>query len=118
MANPFVHIELGTTDIGRAKEFYGQLFSWELADVAMPNGSYTMIKVGEGTGGGMMQVPGAPSAWLAYVLVDDIQAATKKATSLGATLCKEVTEVKDTGWFSIVTDPTGATLGMWQPKVG
>jgi len=34
--------------------------------------NYTMIDVGEGTGGGMMKHPmaGAPSAWLAYVSVD------------------------------------------------
>ena len=40
--------------------------------------TYTMINVGEGTGGGMMTHPvaGAPSAWLPYVLVDDIAAAT------------------------------------------
>jgi hypothetical protein len=36
-----------------------------------PAGAYTMIKVGKGTGGGMVQysVPGAPSAWLAYAEV-------------------------------------------------
>jgi len=47
-----------------------------------------MIDVGEGTGGGMIKqlMPNAPSAWLAYVLVDDIQAATEKAKSLGAML--------------------------------
>jgi predicted enzyme related to lactoylglutathione lyase len=47
--------------------------------------SYTMINVGEGTGGGMMKhpVPGAPSAWLAYALVDDVTAATAKAPRPG-----------------------------------
>ena len=76
MANPFVHVELNTTDLDKAKGFYGQLFAWELEDVPMGGESYTLIKVGQGTGGGMMKhpVPGAPSAWLAYVLVDDIQA--------------------------------------------
>ena len=84
----------------------------------MPSGTYTMIHVGEGTGGGIMQhpVPGAPSAWLAYVLVDDIEAATKKAKSLGATVMKDVTEVMGMGWLSIIVDPTGAVLGLWEPK--
>jgi len=76
MANPFVHVELNTTDVAAAKNFYGKLFDWTLEDVPMPSGSYTMIKVGTGTGGGMMKhpVPGAPSAWLAYVEVADIAA--------------------------------------------
>ena len=119
MANPFVHIELGTNDVGKAKAFYGQLFGWDMEDLPMPEGAYTMIKVGEGTGGGMMKNPTAdmPSAWLPYVQVDDIEAATRKATSLGATVCLGVTQVMEMGWLSIITDPTGARLGMWQPKM-
>jgi predicted enzyme related to lactoylglutathione lyase len=84
----------------------------------MPNGSYTMIKVGEGTGGGIMKhpVPGAPSAWLAYVLVDDVAASTKKAKSLGATVMKDATEIMGVGTFSVLIDPTGAAIALWKPK--
>jgi predicted enzyme related to lactoylglutathione lyase len=119
MANPFVHVELNSTDVAKSKAFYGKLFDWRLEDI--PNdaagGTYTMISVGDGTGGGMMKSPpGAPSMWLAYVLVDDIEAATKKAKSLGAKVMKDVTEVMDMGWLSIITDPTGAMLGLWKPK--
>jgi predicted enzyme related to lactoylglutathione lyase len=118
MANPFVHVELNTTDVSKAKAFYGSLFNWTLEDVAMPGGSYTMIKVGEGTGGGIMKhpVPGAPSAWLAYVSVDDVAASTKKAKSLGATVMKDVTEIMGVGSFSVLIDPTGAALALFQPK--
>ena len=99
MANPFVHVELNTNDLAKAKDFYGKLFDWTFEDVPMDAGTYTMIKVGDGTGGGMMPnpVPNAPSWWLAYVLVDDVAAATKKAKSLGATVMKDVTEVKGMG---------------------
>jgi uncharacterized protein len=118
MANPFVHIELNTTDPAEAKNFYGHLFDWKLEDVQMGPDTYTMIKVGEGTGGGLMKhpKPGAPSAWLAYVLVDDVAAATKKAQSLGATVAMDVTEVPGAGWFSVIIDPTGAALGLWKAK--
>ncbi|HTT36515.1 MAG TPA: VOC family protein [Burkholderiales bacterium] len=118
MANPFVHVELNTTDLTNAKAFYSKLFDWKLEDVPMRGGSYTLIQVGEGTGGGMMKhpVPGAPSSWLAYVQVSDIAAATQKAKSLGATVMKDVTEVMDAGWLSIIIDPTGAALGLWKPK--
>jgi len=118
MANPFVHVELNTSDLAKAKGFYGKLFDWKLEDMPMPSGTYTMISVGDGTGGGMMKhpMPGAPSMWLAYVLVDDIEASTKKAKSLGATIMKDVTEVMDMGWLSIIVDPTGAMLGLWKAK--
>ena len=94
MANPFVHVELMSTDLGKAKEFYQSLFDWKLEDV-----------------------PGMASSWTAYVLVDDLAASTEKARALGATLCKGITEVPGMGFFSIMVDPTGATLAMWQPKM-
>lgn len=117
MANPFVHVELSTTDIAKAKDFYGKLFTWKLEDMQMgPGMTYTTIAPGEGTGGGMMKqmIPNAPSAWLPYVIVDDVKASTEKAKSLGATVMKDRTEVPGMGWFSIIVDPTGATLGLWQ----
>jgi len=119
MANPFVHLELSSTDVGKSKTFYTKLFDWKLEDADMGGGMvYTMIKAGEGPGGGMMNqlIPGAPSAWLAYTQVDDVKAATQKAQSLGANVMKDVTEVPGMGWFSIITDPTGAALGLWQNK--
>lgn len=118
MPNPFVHVELNTTDVNKAKTFYGKLFNWKLEDVPMPGMDYTLIQVGSGTGGGIMKhpVPGAPSAWLAYVEVDDIHASTNKAKSLGANVMKDVTEVMGMGWLSIIIDPTGAALGLWKSK--
>jgi len=118
MGNAFVHVELQTQDPTKAKKFYKELFAWKLEDI--PDMDYTMIKVGEGTGGGIMKnlVPNAPSHWLAYVVVDDVAASTKKAQLLGAKVFKEVTEVPGAGWFSVIADPTGATLGLWQPRAG
>jgi predicted enzyme related to lactoylglutathione lyase len=58
MGNPFVHVELNTTDVDLAKNFYSQLFDWELEDMAMgPSDTYTIIKVGDGTGGGLLKNP-------------------------------------------------------------
>jgi predicted enzyme related to lactoylglutathione lyase len=121
MPNPFVHVELNTTNIDMAKNFYGKLFGWKLEDMPMGPMTYTMIQVGKdsgGVGGGMMKQmhPGAPTIWLSYVLVDDIREATKKAKSLGATIAQDVTDVADMGTMSIIVDPTGGHLGLWQPK--
>jgi uncharacterized protein len=106
-----------TPDTKKAKDFYSQLFQWQLEDLpnpAVPDGTYTLIKVGKGTGGGTMkQIPGGPSGWLAYVQVDDIHAATRKAKSLGAEIMKDVTEVMGMGSLSFIRDPTGAVLALW-----
>lgn len=119
MANPFVHVELNTTDHMAAKAFYAKLFQWDFKDMDMgAHGTYTLIGVGAGTGGGMMQhpVPGAPSMWLAYVEVDDLAAATAKARELGASIVQDNVPVQEMGAFSLIVDPTGAMLGLWQTK--
>jgi predicted enzyme related to lactoylglutathione lyase len=120
MANSFMHVELQTKDVDRAKKFYQSIFDWRFEDMPMGNGmSYTGIHVGEGTGGGMWTNPAAPngpSHWLAYVNVDNIDATIEKVKSSGGAIVQPKTEVPDMGWYSVITDPTGAMLGLWQNK--
>ncbi len=116
MSNPFCHMELNTTDPAKAKEFYGQLFDWELQDMPMGEDTYTMINVGEGTGGGMMKnpVPNVPSHWLSYIHVDDLVACLEKVKSLGGNVLHDKHEIPEYGCFGVVQDPTGAVFAMWQ----
>jgi predicted enzyme related to lactoylglutathione lyase len=118
MANPFVHVELQTHDVAKAKQFYTGLFGWKLSEVPMPGGegTYTLIDVGAGTGGGMFQNPdpNVPPHWLAYVGVDDVAASTKRARELGATVVMDVMQVGEFGTMSVLRDPTGAHLALWQ----
>jgi predicted enzyme related to lactoylglutathione lyase len=64
----------------------------------------------------MFKMPDVAPFWLAYVLVADVETATKKAESLGAKVHKGKTEIPNMGWFSIVGDPTGAVFALWQTK--
>lgn len=120
MPNPFVHVELQTRDLAQAKDFYSRLFDWKLEDMpaTSEDTGYTLINVGEGTGGGMFTNPHpeVPSHWLAYVAVDDIAASTAKARELGAEVLQDVMAIGDYGWISVIRDPTGAVLGMWKPS--
>ena len=115
MANPFVHLELCTPDAGKAKEFYTKLFGWEFADNDMGNMIYSTFKPSSGPGGGVFTMPGMPTAWLAYVGVEDIHAATAKAQELGAKICNGPMEIPHVGWTTMLQDPTGATIALFQP---
>jgi predicted enzyme related to lactoylglutathione lyase len=120
MSNTIAHSELATTDLDGAKKFYGALFDWKLEDFPMPdgNGTYTFIRVdGEGAGGMLQQpMPGAPSAWVPYVNIDEIAAASKKAQSLGARVLKDVQEIPGMGAFCVLADPSGAVFGLWESR--
>jgi hypothetical protein len=113
-----VHVELHTRDPERAEKFYKELFDWKFENA--PDMDYTIIKVGEGTGGGIMKSPMPAEAhpqWVPYVLVDDVSASTEKAKSLGATLLLDIMEVPGMGRFSMFLDPTGAAVALWEPKM-
>ena len=119
MSNPFVHLELSTTDTAKAKAFYSGLFGWDFTDTDMGGGMiYSTFKPSSGPGGGLFSAPGMPTHWLAYVGVDDIHAATEKAKSLGATILRGPMDIPNVGSFSILTDPTGAAIALFQPKPG
>jgi predicted enzyme related to lactoylglutathione lyase len=116
MPNPFIHVELQTHDLANAKAFYAALFKWRLDD--LPGMGYTMIEVGEGVGGGMMQAksPVAPSQWIPFIAVDDVRATTDRVIALGGRILKGPSEVPGYGWYSVMTDPAGATFGIWKPE--
>jgi predicted enzyme related to lactoylglutathione lyase len=114
MPNAFCHIELSTDDVPKAKKFYKGLFKWKLRPFP---GGYTMIDVGKGTGGGMMQkqMPEQPTAWMPYVEVDDVKKTIAKAKKLGADVKVEYMEIPNgMGAFGVFVDPSGAAIGVWE----
>lgn len=117
MSNPFVHLELSTPDAAKAKAFYSELFGWTFTDNDMgPAGVYSTFKPDSGPGGGLFSAPGMPTHWLAYVGVEDIKASTEKAVSLGAKVQMGPHEIPNIGWITILIDPTGAAIALFQAK--
>lgn len=117
----FCWIELATTDGPAAKEFYTGLFGWEAQDNLIgPNMIYTMLKLnGKDVGalyekGEMMQ--DVPTVWASYISVTNADETVARAKSLGATIIKDAFDVTDVGRMAVITDPTGATFCLWQPK--
>lgn len=118
MANSFCHVELASDDPVKAKEFYSKLLDWKFEDYPMEEGNYVMIDPGKDPKGGIFQnpVPGVPSHWLVYIDVEDIEAANTKVVELGGTVVKEITPVEQMGKFSVIQDPTGAVIALWQAE--
>jgi len=116
MGNPFCFIELNSDEPVKSREFFNELLDWEFEDIPHAGDIYTIIKTGKEPDGGLFKnpVPEAPSHFLVYISVDDVEAVTKKAQEIGATVHKEPTEVSGMGKFCVIEDPTGAAFALWE----
>jgi predicted enzyme related to lactoylglutathione lyase len=107
-ATTFVWDELRTADPDAARAFYKGLFGWG----ATRSGDF-FVK-------GSRAVAGAKQAaasttrpfWLAYVLVDDVEAASARAARLGAKTLDAPQDFPGGGRFAVHEDPGGATFGV------
>jgi predicted enzyme related to lactoylglutathione lyase len=109
--------ELMTRDTEAAGKFYSELIGWKPADSGMPGMQYTLFKVGDKDAGGMMAMPAeipkeVPSHWMAYITVDDVDAAAKKVSELGGTVMHGPEDVPNVGRFCVIQDPTGAVVSL------
>lgn len=114
MGNPFVHVDLSTSDLAAAKKFYQTIFDWAFMD--MPEMGWSGVAVGDGTGGGMgtKQSPDEPTVWTPYVGVDDIHDTLNKVEKAGGKVIVPYTEIGEMGALAVFVDPQGATLGLWK----
>jgi uncharacterized protein len=108
--------ELGTTDAEAAKKFYTELLGWTLKAGQVEAMVYNEIVVNGQAVGGIYQMGpefgGAPSHWMPYVAVDDVDASVKRAEELGGKVCVPPSDIPNVGRFSVITDPTGATISL------
>ena len=112
----FSWTELMTTDPKAAKEFYGDLFGWEMEEYPMEGMNYTVVKAGGQEVGGIMAIPpesqGAPSAWGTYVTVTNVDDTVETAKTLGANILMPPRDIPDVGRFAVIQDPQGAIISV------
>lgn len=116
----FCWYELGTTDTAAAKNFYGALFGWTSTDIPMGEmGTYTLFQKDGQDIAGLFKLEGpmfegVPPNWMAYVAVENILADTSHAKELGGKVVTDVMDVPNVGKMSVVSDPQGAILSLFQ----
>ncbi|HUC38453.1 MAG TPA: VOC family protein [Acidimicrobiales bacterium] len=111
-------VDHAAKDIAASNSFYSALFGWEAEDQGEEMGHYTIMRKGGKSVAGNMaaMAEGQPSAWVTYVCVDDADKTTELAKKAGATVFVEPMDVSDIGRMAVFADPTGAAIGIWQPK--
>ena len=117
----FCWIELMAADAAVSRSFYTQLFAWDVREVSMGEmGTYFIFQKDGADTAAMFQrtadMAAIPPFWMSYVRVDDTDAATETAKSLGATVHNGPFDVPGQGRMTIFADPQGAAFAIWQPK--
>jgi predicted enzyme related to lactoylglutathione lyase len=110
--------DLWTSDVEGSRKFYGELFGWEAQEPSAEFGGYFMFtREGVPIAGGMgdMGDMAADNTWKIYLSTDDIAKTLEAAEASGAENISPAMPVADLGIQAILTDPTGAHLGTWQP---
>jgi predicted enzyme related to lactoylglutathione lyase len=116
----FIWNELMTSDVEKAKAFYGAALGWDFETVESPVGPYTLARRPghDQPVAGLMpwpkDTPGSDD-WFAYVGVDDVEAAVAKVRAANGIVHRDVFDVEGVGRFAIVADPNGGVVGLMQP---
>jgi len=109
MTQGFVWFHNGSEKPGDCQQFYQSLLGWKPA--AGPPGM-TMFGGDKGPFAAIGAAQGVVG-WIPYAEVEDVDAATTKAAELGATVLEDKRR-GPAGQYTIVRDPGGATLALWQ----
>ena len=109
--------ELVTSDPAAALSFYKDIFGWTHEEMSMgPMGTYNVLKRGDKQAAGIMKqpMPEAPTAWVHYVAVDDVDKSAKRAEALKGKILAPPTDIPNIGRFAIAQDPTGAVIALFK----
>jgi predicted enzyme related to lactoylglutathione lyase len=117
MGKAVVHFEVMGKDGDKLRQFYSELFGWEIdADNPM---NYGIVQRdgntnadGVGIGGGVGQHPQGETNVTFYIEVDDVAADLKRAEELGGATAMPETDVMEGVTIGQFTDPEGNRIGV------
>jgi uncharacterized protein len=111
-------VDLLTSDVDRARDFYCGLFGWTAGDPAPEFGGYFMfLRDGMPIAGGMKADDQAPvsDVWSTYLAVDDAAKTLESAVAHGGQVVVAPMPIADLGSMGFLVDTGGAGIGLWQP---
>ena len=118
MGNPVVHFEIAGPDGTVLRQFYSDLFGWDVQVQGPEMGNYGVVMWTEGgIGGGIMETTEdmpARNYVTFYIQVDDLQSALNKISKKGGSTVMPPTEVApEVGSVAMFTDPAHNAIGLY-----
>lgn len=110
-------VDCQVEDTTSAREFYAELFGWDILDSPAEAGGYLMAMLhGKAAAGIGAKDPGQPfpSSWTTYIASEDVDATEAAVTTAGGQIVVPAFDVMTAGRMSVIADPTGGVAGVWQ----
>jgi predicted enzyme related to lactoylglutathione lyase len=117
VANRPVWVDLASPDAEASREFYTQLFGWQVDVNPDPQyGGYGLARIGgnDAAGIGPKMSPEAPTAWSLYIGAEDVDDLARRVQEAGGTVIAPPFDVGDQGRMAVFQDPSGAFISSWQ----
>jgi uncharacterized protein len=113
----FGHIEIPTTNLEKAKKFFGTVFGWTFTYV--PDIDYTLLHTGKHPNGGFEVVKRLPKKGQVniYIETEDIDATLKIIRKARGKIVMKKTQVGSMGWRARFATPDGIEICLWQPAL-
>ncbi|WP_367319553.1 VOC family protein [Streptomyces sp. HUAS ZL42] len=110
-------IDLGTSDIDGATDFYHALFGWRFQSAGPDAGGYGFFQLEGKTATGAMQTTPdqGPPSWTVYFQSADAEATAKAAEQAHGRVLFQPMDVMGQGTMAILADEAGVPFGIWQP---
>ena len=107
------HVEIPSTDLDRSSLFFNKIFDWKFR--AFGNG-YLLFNNQKGIMVGLRKVDNVETGdtTVFHVNIKDIDDVLKKAKENGGKVKREKTVIPAMGWYALLTDPDGNTIGLYQ----
>lgn len=112
------HIEIPVDDMAAAKDFYSQLFGW---DIQTPPGfeDYPMWRAPNSiSGGGLVQRSDDFTQPRSFVEVDSIDETIAAAEALGSQVVQPKQPITESSAWAVILDPSGNVLGLYEGNPG
>jgi len=112
-------VDCQVDDTAKAREFYSELFGWQIEDSPAEAGGYLMAMLNGKPAAGIGPKPEGmpvPSAWTTYIAADNADDIAMEVENSGGQPFMPPFDVMDVGRMFVAADPTGAVFGVWESK--
>ena len=113
----FVWFSHFSSNVASSCEFYAGILPWDIKTVDISGVTHSLVHLrstGQPIAGFISSQDEAPTAWISYLSVDDVDEACGRVKANGGRVLKDALDVPSVGRMQLVADPCGAAFFLFK----